>query len=471
MNLEKDGETKGLGRIIVNILKDPNKPFGKSISEEDGFYSYFGLTPGKYIAMVDTNQLKKLRMTSEPGSISFEIKGGIDGDIVEGLDFLLRVKPADTTALPEKPIAVAVTQKQQGARKDTTYMIVHEVTQVLQESTEDSFAVQLGAFKKKANADAMRRKLEKVLGRPLEIVVADGFYKVRIPQMKDREEVDATVNILGRNGVTELWVISMKAKQQQWVLTERQDTITNIKEFLPDTAAADLTPYMSIQVGAFRRQANALALRDKFAALTNKKVVVVREDGLYKVRITGFSSYEEMEKLIPSLGADVWKMPIQLPAGAPVEERRLEFRKDTAGGEKPVVLPDTARKEIPVILPDTTQLVIPVDTARVEVEIAVKVDTAVVEPDRERDVPIEDQDVNLTEPTISLHAAVFNKESQAQRAVSKIQSKLNLPAVIVQQWDYYHVVIPGFFTREETYKYYPELAGLGFTEVYIIEKK
>jgi hypothetical protein len=31
------------------------------------------------------------------------------------------------------------------------------------------------------------------------------------------------------------------------------------------------------------------------------------------------------------------------------------------------------------------------------------------------------------------------------------------------------VIITGFFTREETYKYYPELTGLGYPGITLIE--
>jgi hypothetical protein len=49
-------------------------------------------------------------------------------------------------------------------------------------------------------------------------------------------------------------------------------------------------------------------------------------------------------------------------------------------------------------------------------------------------------------------------------------SKLKLPVEIVKRYEYYHVIVKGFFTREETYKYYPELAGLGFPGVTLIEE-
>ena len=66
------------------------------------------------------------------------------------------------------------------------------------------------------------------------------------------------------------------------------------------------------------------------------------------------------------------------------------------------------------------------------------------------------------EPTISLQVGVFHKQSEALRAQRRITSKLKLTVEIVKQYDYYHVIVTGFFTREETYQYYPELAGLGY---------
>ena len=109
-------------------------------------------------------------------------------------------------------------------------MIIHEVTQELVTITEDSYAIQLGAFKVKANADALRSKLQKLLGRKVEIIVENDFYKVRIDQIKEREEVDNIIEILRKNDITEIWLISLRAKKQQIVLVERQDTVRQITE-------------------------------------------------------------------------------------------------------------------------------------------------------------------------------------------------------------------------------------------------
>jgi hypothetical protein len=75
------------------------------------------------------------------------------------------------------------------------------------------------------------------------------------------------------------------------------------------------------------------------------------------------------------------------------------------------------------------------------------------------------------EPTISLHVGMYHRRSQALRVQRRITSKLKLPVEIIQQYEYYHVMVTGFYTRQETYKYYPELAGLGYPRISLIEKK
>ena len=114
VSLEKDGIKSGQGRIIIGFYTSSLKQAGKTITEDDGYFSYFGLAPGKYIVRIDTTQLKRLGMKSEPESMEFSIAPGSEGDIVDGLDFTLRMKPSDTIpvakVIPEKPVV----------RKDTT---------------------------------------------------------------------------------------------------------------------------------------------------------------------------------------------------------------------------------------------------------------------------------------------------------------------------------------------------------------
>ena len=220
--LEQQGIREGIGRIIVSFFTSKGKSAGKVLSEEDGYFSFFGLSPGAYLVRIDTSQLRKLGFTADPDTLSFTVDGGTEGDIVDGLDFTLRKILVDTIRItdvtePGKPYT----------RKDTTFMVVHEVVEELITITEDSWAIQLGAFRVRSNAEKYRRTLEKLLNRKVDIVIEDNFWKVRIPDLKSREEVDRSLDILKKNGVTEVWVVQLKAKQQQVILTERQDTVSS----------------------------------------------------------------------------------------------------------------------------------------------------------------------------------------------------------------------------------------------------
>ncbi len=83
-----------------------------------------------------------------------------------------------------RPVLRLPAQEKPVIKKDTSYLIVHEVTQELVTISEDSYAIQMGAFKKKTNAEAYRKKIAKILGRTCEIIIEDGFYKVRISKLR-----------------------------------------------------------------------------------------------------------------------------------------------------------------------------------------------------------------------------------------------------------------------------------------------
>ena len=438
VTLEENGSKKGQGRMIISFMNLNKKPAGKTLTEDDGYFTYFGLVPGKYYVQVDTAQLRKLGMISEPDSIQFSIKEGIDGDVVSNLNFNLKKKSVEKTTLAPD------IKKTPVARKDTSYMIIHEVTQELVTITEDSYAIQLGAFKVKANADALRSKLQKLLGRKVEIIVEDDFFKVRIDQIKEREEVDNIIDILRKNGITEIWLISLRAKKQQMVLVERQDTVRQITETPLTEPDETIGPDINFEFGAFRERANALELLKQLRKRYGNRIKMVFEDGFYKLRLKGESPMkksvlEEMEKLGPELGKlrfnDLW---LNLPV---IPEESL-----TEVIERPVITVSRVDKipEVPSVIFDKNL-------------ISLK-QSKIIRP------------AQIPALSVSIRVGVFDKKSLAVKAQKKIASKLKLNAEIVEQWDQYTVIIRGFHTREETYKYYPELAAIGYPGVSLIEE-
>jgi len=128
--LNKDNAKKGIARILIKIYKkNSTKVVAETQSEFDGYVDYIGLAPGDYVARVDSAQLSNLKYTVDRPSIDFTIKRSVDGDIANGLDFVLSslegehlnkqktdgikevpVKDVKELVLPVKP-AVVIAQK------------------------------------------------------------------------------------------------------------------------------------------------------------------------------------------------------------------------------------------------------------------------------------------------------------------------------------------------------------------------
>ena len=431
--LESEGEKKGQGRIIVSFFDSNHNPVAKTLSEYDGYYSYFGLASGKYSARIDTAQLRKLGMTSDPDTQQFAIAGGIDGDIAEGLDFVLKMIPGDTTRI--KP----VTPEIQVIKKDTSYMIIHELSEEVYTITQDSWAIQIGAFKSRSYAEGFQRMLERELGKDVQVTIEGEYYRVRILDLPTRQEVDENIVKLNKLGFKELWIIHLLARQQQIVLITKEDSLAMVKELQMERevplSAAELA---SIQLGAFRLGSGAIALRKGYSISLDKKTIIERGGKYYRLEtpdepIIDQTVLEAIKELYPAVGEfglkDKWTAPIILKLA-----------------EEPVV-------RVPVII----------QKAVVQHETSVRI----VEEKPAGLVKEEKREVQV--PSIALQVAIYHKESQALKAQKKIMSKLNLPVEIVKQYDYYHVIVTGFYSREETFQYYPELAGIGYPGITLIE--
>ena len=60
------------------------------------------MSPGSYIVKIDAAQLHKLEMTSSPIALPVNILKNKDGDVVDGLEFVLHSLRSDTSAGPLK---------------------------------------------------------------------------------------------------------------------------------------------------------------------------------------------------------------------------------------------------------------------------------------------------------------------------------------------------------------------------------
>ena len=83
------GEKKGAERIIVSLFNSANQLVAQTLTEPDGYFSYFGLRPGAYTARVDQAQLKTLQLEATPEVIPFNIQISNDGGVADALEFEL----------------------------------------------------------------------------------------------------------------------------------------------------------------------------------------------------------------------------------------------------------------------------------------------------------------------------------------------------------------------------------------------
>ena len=88
--LKQTNNANGIGRMLINIFNAyTGKLVTRILTESDGYYSFVGLAPGKYTAVLDADQLHKLKMKTDTKLRSFTIKMTVEGDIAEGLDFTI----------------------------------------------------------------------------------------------------------------------------------------------------------------------------------------------------------------------------------------------------------------------------------------------------------------------------------------------------------------------------------------------
>jgi len=94
--LDSDSLRKGQGRVVLSFYRSDSTLFASTVTEEDGYFSFMGFPPGSYYVKVSTTQLEQIRMRAEPKILPFTINRSKEGDLADGLEFILyRKESAD----------------------------------------------------------------------------------------------------------------------------------------------------------------------------------------------------------------------------------------------------------------------------------------------------------------------------------------------------------------------------------------
>jgi hypothetical protein len=86
---DEAGVLIGQDRITVIIYDINGKEVTRMLTESDGYFSYLGLCPGKYIAKLDPAQLNNLGLVADPPEMKFDVKPTTDGDIIDNVFFVI----------------------------------------------------------------------------------------------------------------------------------------------------------------------------------------------------------------------------------------------------------------------------------------------------------------------------------------------------------------------------------------------
>ncbi len=89
--VNEESGLKGKSKITLQVFDLESRLVATMESESDGYFSFYGLLPGKYLISPDKVQLNKSNQIAQPAFHNFEIKENREGDLVNKLNFTLKV--------------------------------------------------------------------------------------------------------------------------------------------------------------------------------------------------------------------------------------------------------------------------------------------------------------------------------------------------------------------------------------------
>jgi hypothetical protein len=373
----------GQERIIIKFLRNDSSMVAKTISESDGYFTFMGLQPGSYIAMIDPIQLQRLDMASSPQSIAFTINRKIDGDQVSDVEFILRSLHPDTTALltkamgndtsstlaqkavpgiekttdsikglkkemvSEKKEFLVILPPQTALRKtvpvDSSKAVTENKEQQLPEVSKPGVPMTNASHPDTAGLSLQHEKVEISPVHPEVTVLQNKAHDtIILPEKKKQPEQAMPAPVVPPRIITEKMIIedscdfalqtspsytlasAMMALEKAetsgrpgMIISEGGKCRLRITGFCgrreaesfqmklaangyPGTELLRIRGY-SIQVGAFHIKSHALTVMKRLTESFSRPVMIVMEDGYYKVRITGFMRFTEAKNFIPEL--------------------------------------------------------------------------------------------------------------------------------------------------------------------------
>ncbi len=154
------------------------------------------------------------------------------------------------------------------------------------------YFVQIGAFIDTKNATRLYKSINKLIPYPLGIVYRDQFYKVRYGPFETQGELENCIRLVVKTGISTKELLKIDYEE------------------IGSTPAADQPQLLDgyhIQVGNFTDKANAILYFKKMSAKYPFPLLMIEEEGHYKVRFGPFKTLPEAikyRKILEKEGVD-----------------------------------------------------------------------------------------------------------------------------------------------------------------------
>jgi hypothetical protein len=271
--------SNGQGRILVCIYRSDMSLVTRILTESDGYYSYLGLKPGKYTVRIDPSQLAKLKIASNPVFLPINISGSIDGDIIDGLDFKLKMltdtsgyvaplRQIPSTIVPDNVVDQSLLTKVTPSLlniKDSLANIKSKTSKIFdgKVSTIDlkEVVLQVAAYKSEFYTDAAYEKLGKITSNQIVSFYDGKFYYLSVVGFTNKKEAFQ----FGPK-ITEMGLLGY------YVSLEK--------------------PHIGLLLGEFEDSGMALKNKKIISDQTGMRTFISYKNGHYSILIVGFTSNE-----------------------------------------------------------------------------------------------------------------------------------------------------------------------------------
>lgn len=207
--IRRNKELTGLGRIIIAFYREDSTLAGRTLTEPDGYFSFLGLPPGRYFVKPDQNQMRKLNMAFEPAAIPITLVRKTEGDLADGLDFIVEPLATDTSAgHPEADTINSGARRAPGEAGIVPPDTIAGHRHLITSADSLGITIQAAVYREQTNAINAGYRVQAVTGLTAEVVFESDLYIVLIHGIKEEDEATRILGLLKEKGFIEAAILN-----------------------------------------------------------------------------------------------------------------------------------------------------------------------------------------------------------------------------------------------------------------------